>query len=190
MNQEIAYALHEDVALCLCPITVSPFESSSRARANDTLRLALHQDQSDTHRRFWLEKDTMSARTIYLGKLIGLYCVLLALVLISHKQASVDMVTALVHDAPVLFVVSLMAMVAGLAIVLAHNVWSGGALPVVVTLVGWISLIKGLIFLLLPPDTSFAYFEALRYGQFFYGYMSITLVLGIYLTFSAFRSSV
>jgi hypothetical protein len=26
---------------------------------------------------------------------------------------------------------------AGLAVVVAHNVWSGGALPVVVTLVGW-----------------------------------------------------
>jgi hypothetical protein len=26
---------------------------------------------------------------------------------------------------------------AGLAVVLAHNIWNGGALPVVVTLVGW-----------------------------------------------------
>jgi hypothetical protein len=92
---------------------------------------------------------------------------------------------ALVHNAPVLFFVSVVTMVAGLAIVLAHNVWSGGALPVVVTLVGWISLIKGLIFLLLPSETSATYFEALRYGQLFYVYMSITLVIGTYLTFSS-----
>ena len=131
----------------------------------------------------------MSPRTIYLGKLTGLYCLFVALAMISHKQTSVDTMTALVHDAPVLFFVSVMAMVAGLAIVLAHNVWSGGALPVVVTLVGWISLIKGLIFLFLPPETSLAYFEAFRYGQLFYVYMSITLVIGIYLTFSSFRSS-
>jgi hypothetical protein len=131
----------------------------------------------------------MSPRTIYLGRLIGLYCVLMALSMISHKQASVDTMTALVHNAPILFFGSVMAMVAGLAIVLAHNVWSGGALPVVVTLVGWISLIKGLIFLLLSPETAATYFEALRYGQLFYVYMSITLVIGIYLTFSSFRSS-
>ncbi|MGA8871980.1 MAG: hypothetical protein WB460_12620 [Candidatus Acidiferrales bacterium] len=131
----------------------------------------------------------MSPRTIYLGRLIGLYCVLIALAMISHKQVTVDTITVLVHDAPVLFSVSVMAMVAGLAIVLAHNVWSGGALAVVVTLVGWISLIKGLIFLLLSPKTSLDYFEALRYGQLFYVYMSITLVIGIYLTFSSFRSS-
>ena len=131
----------------------------------------------------------MSPRTIYLGRLIGLYCVLIALAMISHRQATVDTTTALVHDAPVLFFVSIVAMVACLAIVLGHNVWSGGALPVVVTLVGWISLVKGLIFLLLSPETSAAYLEALRYGQLFYVYTSITLVIGIYLTFSSFRSS-
>jgi len=131
----------------------------------------------------------MSPRTIYLGKLIGLYCVLLALSMMSHKQATVETMTALIHEAPVLLFVSIMAMVGGLAIVLAHNVWSGGALPVVVTFVGWISLIKGLIFLLLSPERSLVYFEALRYGQLFYVYMSITLIIGIYLTFSSFRSS-
>jgi hypothetical protein len=93
----------------------------------------------------------MSPRTIYLGRLIGLYC--------------------------------------GLAIILGHNVWSGGALPVVVTLVGWISLIKGLILLFLPPASALVYFEALHYGQFFYAYMSVTLIIGIYLTFSSFRFS-
>jgi hypothetical protein len=135
-----------------------------------------------------LEEDTVSPRTIFLGKLIGLYCVLIALAMISHKQATVYTMTALVRDPPVLFFASVMAMVAGLAIVLAHNVWSGGALPVVVTLVGWISLIKGLIFLLLSPEMSVSYFEALRYGQLFYVYTSIILVIGIYLTFSSFRS--
>ena len=125
----------------------------------------------------------MLPRTIYLGKLTGLYCLIVALAMISHKQASVETMTALVHDAPLLLFASLLAMAAGLAIVLAHNVWSGGALPVVVTLVGWISLIKGLIFLLLPPQTAVAYFEAWRYSQLFYAYISIDLVISIYLTY-------
>jgi hypothetical protein len=56
----------------------------------------------------------MSPRTIYLGRLIGLYCVLVALAMISHKQATVETMTALIHDAPVLFFVSVVAMVARL----------------------------------------------------------------------------
>jgi hypothetical protein len=30
-----------------------------------------------------------------------------------------------------------MGLLGGLAMVLAHNVWSGGPLPVIVTLIGW-----------------------------------------------------
>ena len=131
----------------------------------------------------------MSSRTIYLGKLIGLYCLFVALAMISHKQTSVDTISTLVREAPVLFLACLLTLVAGLAIVLAHNVWSGGVLPIVVTVFGWIVLIKGLVLLLLPPDTSFAYFEALRYSELFYLYASLNLVIGIYLTVFSFLSS-
>ena len=129
----------------------------------------------------------MSRRTIYLGRLIGLYCVLIALVMMSHKETTVETMTALVHDGPLLFSISLIGMVAGLAIILAGNAGSRGALPVVVTIVGWIAFIKGLVFMFLPPATSLTYFEALHYGKFFYLYMSITLLIGAYLTFASFR---
>jgi hypothetical protein len=36
--------------------------------------------------------------------------------------------------------------------VLAHNIWSGGVLALIVTLVGWVTLIKSLSFLFLPPE--------------------------------------
>ena len=48
-----------------------------------------------------------------------------------------------------MFVLSIIIVAAGLAMVLAHNIWSGGAQAVVVTLVGWLTLIKGLLYLLL-----------------------------------------
>ena len=130
-----------------------------------------------------------ASRTVYLARLLGLYFILIAVVMMSHKQTIVDTMAALVRDAPLLFVASLGGMVAGLAIILAHNVWTGGALPVVVTLVGWAALIKGLVFMVLPPETSVAYFGALQYGRFFYLYMSITLAIGLYLTYASFRSS-
>jgi hypothetical protein len=38
---------------------------------------------------------------------------------------------------------------AGLAIVLGHQVWSGGVLPVLVTAIGWVVLIRGTILLFL-----------------------------------------
>jgi hypothetical protein len=52
---------------------------------------------------------------------------------------------------------------------LGHNVWSGGALPVVVTLVGWVALIKGLLLLFLSPEAAAGlYLGGLHYEQPFY----------------------
>ena len=78
---------------------------------------------------------------------------------------------------------------AGLAMVLAHNIWSGGALVVVVTLVGWITLIKSLSFLFLPPEVDAGLFlRQLHYQQLFYLYGAFSLVLGVYLTYGGFLS--
>ncbi len=132
----------------------------------------------------------MSHLTSYLAKLIGLYCILAALAMVTHKQATVEMVSALVHNPTAMFFGGLMALVAGLAIVLGHNVWSGGALPVVVTLVGWGTLVKGLIILLLSPEQQPVFFLGeLHYAKLFYVYTAFAFIIGVYLTYAGTAST-
>lgn len=128
----------------------------------------------------------MSARTIYLSRLIGLYSLLVAVALASHKDASIEAVTALVHNPPTVMLAAMFASGAGLAIVLGHNIWFGGAPAVVVTFIGWYSLFKGLILFFLPPASLVNYFEGARYAQFFYLYMGTAFLLGAYLTYAGF----
>ena len=131
----------------------------------------------------------MSTRTIYLSRLIGLYCIFVALFMVIHKQASIDAEAALFRNPSMMLLLSIIAVVIGLAMVLAHNIWRGGALPVVVTLVGWLSLIKGLIFLFLPADLHGDIIVGwLHHPQLFYVSMVPSLLIGIYLTYSGFRS--
>ncbi len=130
----------------------------------------------------------MSPRTKFLARLIGLYSILIWLAMVTHKQASVEMVTALVHNPPLLFLSGVFAVSVGLAMVLGHNVWSGGAMPVIVTLVGWATLVKGLLLLFLPPGAApGVLLGSLHYEQLFYVYTGISLLLGIYLTYGAGR---
>lgn len=125
----------------------------------------------------------MLPRTKFLSRLIGLYCILIPLSMAVHKQAALEMVTALMHNAPLLFLVGWIAVVVGLALVLGHNVWSGGALPVIVTLIGWMSLVKGLLLLFLsPPAASEFFLGGLHYERFFYVYVGFSILLGIFLT--------
>jgi hypothetical protein len=119
-------------------------------------------------------EDTMSRRTAFLSKLIGLFCVLYGLSAFVHRQTTVDAMERFV-------VLGL-----GLAMVLGHNLWSGGTLPVVVTIVGWLTLAKGLLLTFLAPAGALAYLSAMHYDQFFYIYAGVALLLGAYLTYGGF----
>jgi hypothetical protein len=67
------------------------------------------------------------------------------------KRSAVATVNEWMRNAPLMLLTSAVTLTLGLAMVIGHNVWSGGALPVTVTVVGWLTLFKGLAFLLLPP---------------------------------------
>ena len=130
----------------------------------------------------------MSPLTVFLGKLIGLYCIIVALALMAHKQSTVESVKALIRNPPLLLFLEVIALIAGLAMVLGHNIWSGGALAVVVTFIGWLVTMRGAVLLVLSEDVKLKLFEALRYEERFFVYMGVTLILGIYLTFAAFSA--
>jgi hypothetical protein len=131
----------------------------------------------------------MSPRTLYLGRLIGLYCILISLSMVTHKQSTVEAVTALVHNSPVMLVAGVVAVAAGLALILGHNVWSGGVLPVIVTLVGWVALAKGLLILFLSPEAATEFFLGrLQYEELYYWYTAASLLLGIYLIYETSKA--
>lgn len=105
----------------------------------------------------------------------------------AHAQATVEIMKAIIQDRPLLFMCGLMGVTAGLAIVLAHNVWSGGVLPIIVTLFGWASLIKGMLLLLLSPETeSRVFIVGLGYEAHPNLFAAFALLLGAYMTYSGF----
>jgi hypothetical protein len=130
----------------------------------------------------------MSPLTIFLAKLLGLYCIIVALAMMTRKQSAVATMKALIRNPPLLLLVEVLGLASGLAMILGHNIWSGGALPVVVTLIGWMMAIRGAGLLALSPNATMKVFEALRYEQLFYFYIGATLLLGLYLTYAGFSA--
>jgi len=131
----------------------------------------------------------MSSRTTFLARLIGLYCLIAALAMAVRGAQTVAMVTALLHDGPLVFILGMLLLVAGLAVVLAHNLWSGGVLPIIVTLIGWATLIKGCVFMALSPATLAGfYLGQLHYAQLNYLLAAFSFLIGLYLTVAGFRT--
>jgi hypothetical protein len=126
--------------------------------------------------------------TAFLAKLIGLYCIILALAMMAHKQSTIETIKALIRNPPLLLFVEVIALIAGLAMVLGHNIWSGGALTVIVTLLGWVITIRAVVLLALSEDAKLNLIKALRYEEWFHLYMGAILILGIYMTFASFSA--
>jgi hypothetical protein len=125
--------------------------------------------------------------TRFLSRLLGLYCLIIALVMLAQRQATVVTVAALLHDRPLTYVLGVLCLFGGLAMVLVHNVWSGGAATVIVTLIGWLTLLKGLAFISLQPaQTAQLYIAQLRFERLYPLYAILTLLLGAYLCYAGF----
>jgi hypothetical protein len=131
----------------------------------------------------------MSTHTAFLSKLIGLFLIFGALAMLLHEQSGIATVTSLIHDRPSVLIIGMLGLVTGFAMVLTHNVWSGGVLPVLVTLVGWTILFRGALVLFLSPDRLLNLVELVHLGSLFPLYMAVALVLGVYLTYAGFRAS-
>ena len=127
----------------------------------------------------------MSRLTVFLARSIGLFTVLLVVAFLTRGSAIIETTIA---DRPVMLVYAITGLAMGIAMVLGHNVWSGGALPVVVTLVGWLILAKGLLLLFLAPEAVSGMFEQMRYAEHHYLLLAPALVIGLYLTWAGFTA--
>jgi hypothetical protein len=94
----------------------------------------------------------VSTTTVSLGRLLGLYPIAISVGTLVNKRRTLATLHEMARSGLWMLFSGMGATAAGLAIVLGHNVWTGGALAVVITLFGWAALLKGVSLLLVPPE--------------------------------------
>jgi hypothetical protein len=130
----------------------------------------------------------MRPLTVFLGRLLGLYTLIAGLWLLADKQEAVSTIPDILGNRPLMIILAIVALIVGLAIVLGHNIWSGGALTILVTLIGWISFLRGLLFLFLPSAATRQILEVMQFERLFYIYVAVPLILGACLTYLGFTA--
>jgi hypothetical protein len=94
-----------------------------------------------------------------------------------------------VSDGPVLLSYAIISLAMGVAMVVGHNVWSARALPLVVTLLGWLILAKGLVLLVVSPASVALAMDQMRYMQHYPLFLVPAFVIGLYLTWAGFSAT-
>ncbi|HML11034.1 MAG TPA: hypothetical protein VK432_09245 [Stellaceae bacterium] len=130
----------------------------------------------------------MPVPTIYLSRLIGVVGLIAGAAMLLDRQPPIAALGALSSDPALLYVMGILGIVAGAAIVLIHNLWNRGLPALLVTLMGWLLLIRGVALMLLPPDLLGGIVASLHFAEFYYLYAAIPLLLGAYLSLKGFNA--
>ena len=128
----------------------------------------------------------MSAPTLFLGRLLGLYLVAISIGMLANRRRTTATINEMARSGQWMLFSGMVATTAGLAVVLGHQVWTGGALPVVVTVMGWAALLKGITLLLVPGERIAAAYKGAGFERFFHAWMVAVLALGLWVTWLAF----
>jgi hypothetical protein len=128
----------------------------------------------------------MAPLTIYLSRLIGLFLLVASLAMLVDKPGTLDAVHAIAEQRTMQIVLGMVSVAAALAVVLGHQIWSGGILPVVITLMGWVMLIRGVVLLLMSRTQITELIDWLGVDDYFYLYLGIAAAIGLYLTIHGF----
>ncbi|MBU1445854.1 hypothetical protein KKD70_01160 [Patescibacteria group bacterium] len=89
--------------------------------------------------------------SVYLGKLISVVLVVIGLALLIRSAYYTKVYKTWMKNEGLMLFTTMVLLVAGVALVLAHNVWTA-SWEVIITIVGWGMVLKGAIFAFLPKE--------------------------------------
>ena len=92
-------------------------------------------------------------RSIYLARLIGPVFIVIGIGMLVNAATYRALAYEFLHSYALIYISGLFALVVGLALVLAHNVWVAGW-PVIITVLGWLGIIGGIVRILAPQQVS------------------------------------
>ena len=122
--------------------------------------------------------------TYLLAQVMGIYCLVVGASMFFQKKDFIRVVDEMAHSRAMLYILGFIALLLGLLVVLTHNIWTAGTLPLVVTLFGWVILLKGIFMMFTSYESTVKLIRAVKLEQITWLYVLILLVLGAYLTYA------
>ena len=123
--------------------------------------------------------------SIFLARLLGSSMLVIGLGLLLNRATYRDMSLEFLDSPALIYIGGLIAFVAGLAIVLTHNVWVVGW-PVVITIFGWVSLAAGIFRIVFPASVTQLGRRLIDNQGFLIGGITVYLLLGAWLSYAGY----
>ena len=123
--------------------------------------------------------------SIFLARLLGPSMLVIGLGLLLNRATYRDLSLEFLDSPALIYIGGLIAFIAGLAIVLTHNVWVAGW-PVVITIFGWVSLAAGIFRIVFPASVVQLGRRLIDNQGFLIGGITVYLLLGAWLSYAGY----
>lgn len=119
--------------------------------------------------------------TIFIAQILGVFFAVAGISMIAGGKRTAEAIEASLANKGVLWLWGIIALLVGAVIVVLNNIWMSG-IPLLVTIIGWIALIKG-IFILLAPDAAVSFYRKFNKSGMLVFCGVVVLVVGLVLLY-------
>ena len=123
--------------------------------------------------------------SILIAKLIGPVLLVGGLANVINPKAFQEIGREFLSSGALIFIAGFLALLGGLAIVNTHNLWSGW--PVVITILGWLSILAGILRMAFPTLTRSIGEAMLARDALLRVASGVWVLLGAFITYMGYR---
>jgi uncharacterized membrane protein len=89
----------------------------------------------------------------FFAQVIGIYLVLICLSMLIHPERFKKIMDVIVSHPASLFICGVTNIIFGLVVLIPHNIWVA-SWPILITIIGWLAFLKGVVTLFFPEKYS------------------------------------
>jgi len=123
--------------------------------------------------------------TIFLAKFLGIFLIIVGISMTMRRRMMIQIIHDLFGNRTLTYFFGLVEFVGGLLLVLYHNQW-GTSLETVVTILGWLFLIEGVLYMLMSRETIRRIISKLHSARVYYLFSLANLIIGIIIAYQGF----
>lgn len=122
--------------------------------------------------------------SIVIAQVSGICFAVMGLSMLFNKKWTAGAVEKMTENQGVLWLAGLIALMMGTVMVVFNNEWTSG-LPLFITILGWLALIKGAVILIFPNATV-SYYKKMNTGNIFTWGGLVVLIIAVILLYYGF----
>jgi len=123
--------------------------------------------------------------SLFLAKVVGIFLIVVGIYAIRNYKTHMEMFKAIMSNPALRYIFGTATLILGLLLVGAHNVWTEGW-KALITIIGWVGIIKGASVLLLPEKIMLGWVEKFNTSNWYVMGGVLWIVAGVYLAYIGF----